>query len=111
MSCFLEQINACFKLIQKGDPLFKLFNKTRFDFVYLSLGSKKNEDKVSLKIFRYIRDKRVASKFHIVNTSCRYITFNKKRNALYVGKIDNYHKKTKSKSSSTSLFSFFAFSI
>jgi len=61
----------------------------------LSIFVVKNEDKVTLKYFMYSRTKRVGEVFYRVSTTCHYVSYNVKRNCLYVGKIINFHKKRK----------------
>lgn len=55
----------------------------------------KDGDKVSIKVFRYIRNRRVGKKFFKTNTSLDFLSYNIKTNALYHGKINNYHLKRK----------------
>jgi hypothetical protein len=55
----------------------------------------KENDKVSFKVFSYIKRRRVAGKWFKVQTNCKFITFNYKTNALYTGSLDNYHLKRK----------------
>jgi len=57
----------------------------------------KNDDKITLKYFMYTRTKRVGEVFYRITTNCSYISYNVKRNCLYVGKINNFHKKKKVK--------------
>jgi hypothetical protein len=55
----------------------------------------KENDKVSFKVFSYIKTRRVAGKWFKVRTNCIFITFNYKTNALYTGSLENYHLKRK----------------
>jgi hypothetical protein len=55
----------------------------------------KENDKVSFKVFSYIKRRRIAGKWFKVQTNCKFITFNYKTNALYTGSLDNYHLKKK----------------
>jgi hypothetical protein len=55
----------------------------------------KENDKVSFKVFNYYKSRRVAGKWFKLRTNCKFITFNYKTNALYVGSLDNYHLKRK----------------
>ena len=55
----------------------------------------KENDKVSFKVFSYIKRRRIAGKWFKVQTNCKFITFNYKTNALYTGSLDNYHLKRK----------------
>ena len=61
----------------------------------LSIFVVKNEDRVTLKYFIYSRTKKAGEVFYRVSTNCSYISYNLKRNCLYVGKIVNFHKKRK----------------
>lgn len=71
------------------NPIFNLFHRRLTGVVA------KNEDKVTLKFFLFSRNRRVDEKFVRISTNCAYMTYNFKRNALYVGTINNYHKKRK----------------
>ena len=55
----------------------------------------KENDKVSFKVFNYYKSRRVAGKWFRLKTNCKFITFNYKTNALYIGSLDNYHLKRK----------------
>ena len=55
----------------------------------------KENDKVSFKVFNYYKSRRVAGKWFKLKTNCKFITFNYKTNALYIGSLDNYHLKRK----------------
>lgn len=55
----------------------------------------KNEEKICLKFYTYLRCRNVNSKFFKKETRIRYLTYNFKTNALYDGFIVNYHKKRK----------------
>ena len=72
-----------------GNPLAQLF----FNRVILCVT--KENDKVSFKVFSYIKRRRVGGKWFKVQTNCKFITFNYKTNALYTGSLDNYHLKRK----------------
>ena len=72
-----------------GNPLAQLF----FNRVIICVT--KENDKVSFKVFSYIKTRRVAGKWFKVRTNCKFITFNYKTNALYSGSLDNYHLKRK----------------
>jgi hypothetical protein len=61
----------------------------------LSIFVVKNEDRVTLKYFMYERTKKVGDVFYRVSTNCHYVSYNIKRNCLYVGKLINFHKKRK----------------
>jgi hypothetical protein len=56
----------------------------------------KGEDKTSIKLFSYEKNRLAGSKFFKKNTSCHFITYNHKQNCLYEGVIRNYHLKKKS---------------
>jgi len=75
-------------------------NKTntlcRLEHKRLSVFVVKNEDKVTIKWFLYSRIKRVGNKYYKVSTNCSYVSYNIKKNCVYVGKIDQFHKKRKS---------------
>jgi hypothetical protein len=72
-----------------GNPFAKVSMSRRIASVT------KNEDKVSIKIFRYSRGRNVGKKYFRVRTNLEYISYNIKTNALYYGKIINYHLKRK----------------
>jgi len=72
-----------------GNPLASLF----FNRVIVCVT--RENDKVSFKVFSYIKRRRVAGKWFKVQTNCKFITFNYKTNALYTGSLDNYHLKRK----------------
>jgi hypothetical protein len=72
-----------------GNPLAQLF----FNRVIVCVT--RENDKVSFKVFSYIKRRRVAGKWFKVQTNCKFITFNYKTNALYTGSLDNYHLKRK----------------
>ena len=55
----------------------------------------KEGDKVTFKMFWYNRRRRIVSKWFKTNTSCNFLTFNHKTNALYQGSLENYHLKRK----------------
>ena len=57
----------------------------------------KEDDKISFKMFWYHRRRRLQSKWFKTNTNCKFITFNFKTNALYIGSLENYHLKRKCK--------------
>jgi hypothetical protein len=72
-----------------GNPLASLF----FNRVIICVT--KENDKVSFKVFSYVKRRRVAGKWFKVQTNCKFITFNYKTNALYTGSLENYHLKRK----------------
>ena len=72
-----------------GNPFAKVSMSRRIATVT------KNEDKISIKIFRYSRGRNVGKKYFRVRTNLEYISYNIKTNALYYGKIINYHLKRK----------------
>ena len=91
-----------------GDYTFKVEYDTEEKFVehygnpfaqlYLNrviVSVTKENDKVSFKVFNYYKSRRVAGKWFRVKTNCKFITFNYKTNALYIGSLDNYHLKRK----------------
>ena len=94
-----------------SDTLFKLFNKTRFDFVYVSLGSKKNENKVSFRypksglimdcnaeyqmVPKFIRNKSNNDNVLIIVIDDLHMVDLKKNNATILGNIENQYKKIK----------------
>jgi hypothetical protein len=84
-------------------------NKTntlcRLEHKRLSVFVVKNENKVTLKYFLYTRLKGVGKKYYKVSTNCSYISYNIKKNCLYVGSINNFHKKRKA-SKSVRIFTF-----
>lgn len=55
----------------------------------------KNDEKVSLKFYSYLRSRGVGKVYFKKETRMRYLTYNFKTNALYDGFITNYHKKRK----------------
>ena len=61
----------------------------------LTIAIKKSDEKVTLKLFLYNCNKRVAEKFYRIKTSMKYISYNVKNNRVYVGGIEDYHKKRK----------------
>lgn len=75
------------------------FNKTNtlcgLEHKRLSVYVVKNEDKITLKYFLYKRIKRVGDVYYKITTNCSYVSYNIKKNCLYVGKINNFHKKRK----------------
>jgi hypothetical protein len=84
----------CYKTEEKfvehyANPLSQLF----FNRVIVCVT--KENDKVSFKVFNYLKTRRVAGKWFRVKTNCKFITFNYKTNALYTGSLDNYHLKRK----------------
>jgi hypothetical protein len=72
-----------------GNP-FAMVNHTRRIMCITKEG-----DKITFKMFWYNRRRRIQSKWFKTNTQCKFITFNHKTNALYLGSIDNYHLKRK----------------
>ena len=91
-----------------GDYTFKVEYDTEEKFVehygnpfaqlYLNrviVSVTKENDKVSFKVFNYYKSRRVAGKWFRLKTNCKFITFNYKTNALYIGSLDNYHLKRK----------------
>jgi len=72
-----------------GNPLAQLY----LNRVIVSVT--KENDKVSFKVFNYYKSRRVAGKWFRLKTNCKFITFNYKTNALYIGSLDNYHLKRK----------------
>ena len=72
-----------------GNPFTQLY----FNRVIVSVT--KENDKVSFKVFNYYKTRRVAGKWFKLRTNCKFITFNYKTNALYIGSLDNYHLKRK----------------
>lgn len=72
-----------------GNPFAQLFMSRRIATVT------KDGDKVSIKIFKYTRARNVGRKYFKVRTHLDYISYNIRTNALYVGKIINYHLKRK----------------
>lgn len=57
----------------------------------------KTDEKISFKVFRYSRTKRLNGKGFRTYTSVRFVTFNHKTNCLYDGEMTNYHSKKKAK--------------
>lgn len=72
-----------------GNPLCSLF------MVRYTIVVKKTDDKVSIKLFSYQRERLVGKKFFKVRTEVKFLTFNNKTSSLYVGNLINYHKKRK----------------
>lgn len=77
----------------------------RLEHKRLSVFVVKNENKVTIKWFLYTRVKGVGKKYYKVSTNCYYISYNIKKNTLYVGSINNFHKKRKV-SKSVRIFTF-----
>ena len=59
----------------------------------------KDENRVTLKFFLYSRNRRPNEKFVRITTHCAYMTYNFKKNCLYTGTLNGYHKKRKVKKS------------
>ncbi|MEY4572616.1 MAG: hypothetical protein RLZ10_1859, partial [Bacteroidota bacterium] len=57
----------------------------------------KKDDKISLKLFLYHRNRSVGKPYFKVTTMCYFLTYNFKTNAIYKGSIQDYHKKRKFK--------------
>lgn len=55
----------------------------------------KKDDKISIKYYYYVRTRREGKTYFTVKTSVEYLTYNLKKNIMYVGYIRNYHKKKK----------------
>ena len=55
----------------------------------------RKDDKVSIKIFQYIRIRNRGRRFFKVTTKVDYVSYNLKTHSLYSGHISNYHKKRK----------------
>jgi hypothetical protein len=72
-----------------GNPLCSL-NLYRGTIVIV-----KKEDKITIKIFDYIRTRGVNKPYFRVSTNVEFFTYNFKRHIMYVGGIKNYHKKRK----------------
>ncbi len=53
----------------------------------------KDGDKISLKIFTYLKSRRVGKRFFSKKTNLNFLTFNCRTNKLYKGNLSNYHKK------------------
>lgn len=73
----------------KKNTLFSLAHRR------LTVAVVKSEEKVVLKLFLYQCDRRVSEKFYRIKTSMKYISYNLKNNRVYVGGIEDYHKKRK----------------
>lgn len=92
-----------------SELLFKLFNKTRYDFVYVSFGGKKNEDKVSFiypnrglmmdcnseyqMVPKFIRKKSNNDKVLIIVIDDFHMVDLKKTNVSILGSIEKQHNK------------------
>lgn len=74
-----------------GNPLAELTH----EYILLSVTS--DENKVSLKLYRGKRYRKVFTTYFRVSTSCEYVTVSKKTGDVYKGKIIDYHKKKKVK--------------
>lgn len=106
-SLYLTKRNGKFKYkTQTPKKISHEEYEKNFDDLLMSLTHKreticvdKNETKVSLKIFTYIKKRNVGSKVYSVETYCEYITYNYLTNTFYQGNIRNYHKKKKFTSS------------
>jgi len=59
----------------------------------------KNDEKVSLKLFYYVRARRVGKPYFVKSTALHFITYNYKTNSLYTGSLINYHLKRKCRKS------------
>lgn len=57
----------------------------------------KKDDKISLKLFLYHRNRVVGKPYFKLSTICYFFTYNFKTNAIYKGSIQDYHKKRKFK--------------
>ena len=77
----------------------KINTLCRLEHKRLSVFVVKNENKVTLKWFLYGRVKAVGKKYYKIATTCSYISYNIKKNCLYVGSISNFHKKKKTSKS------------
>lgn len=85
--------------------LNKINTFCRLEHRRLSVFVVKNENKITLKYFLYARVKGVGKKYYKVSTNCSYISYNIKKNCVYVGSINNFHKKRKA-SKSVRIFTF-----
>ena len=72
-----------------GNPLCSL-NLYRGTIVIV-----KKEDKITVKMFDYVRARGVNKPYFRVSTNVEFFTYNFKRHIMYVGGIKNYHKKRK----------------
>lgn len=74
-----------------GNPLAELTHE------YFLLLVTSDENKVSLKLYRGKRYRKVFTNYFRVSTCCEYVTVSKKTGDVYKGKIIDYHKKKKVK--------------
>lgn len=68
---------------------------TSVNHVRITIVVGKKDDKVSIKIFQYVRGRNRGRKFFKVTTKVDYVSYNLKTHSLYSGHISNYHKKRK----------------
>lgn len=61
----------------------------------------KGEDKVTIKLFSYSKNRQPGKKYFRKSTKCHFLTYNFKQNCLYSGTITNYHLKKKCKKTIT----------
>ena len=70
-----------------GNPLCAVHHRRRI------LSIERTEEKVSIKLFYYGRDRRVGKPYFVKSTSMYFLTYNYKTNSMYSGSLINYHKK------------------
>ena len=75
----------------KKNLLFSLFHRR------ITVVVARNEEKVTLKYFLFQNNRRVGEKFYRIATCMRFITYNIKKNLIYYGTLEGYHKKRKFK--------------
>ena len=72
-----------------GNPLAQLY------FERMIVCVTKENDKISFKVFKYYKTRRLGGKWSKVRTNCYFITYNYRTNSLYTGLLENYHLKRK----------------
>ena len=72
-----------------GNPLCSVSFQRRM------LTIEKSDEKVSIKLFYYVRSRKVGKPYFIKKTSLHFLTYNYKTNSLYIGSLVNYHLKRK----------------
>ena len=81
----------------------ELFDENKKNLLYslahrrITVVVTKNEEKISLKYFLFQNNRRVGEKFYRIATCMRFITYNIKKNLIYYGTLEGYHKKRKFK--------------
>ena len=71
------------------NPLYNLFHRRMTGVVAA------DDKRITLKFFLYSRNRRPDEKFVRITTHCAYMTYNFKKNCLYTGVVNGYHKKRK----------------